>query len=80
MPHSHDDVGWDKTIDGYFYKGKVDWWYMDQMGGVQTILTTVMVALGENPARRFTWSEFKFLEMWWNLQYPEKKEQVRKFV
>jgi hypothetical protein len=53
---------------------------MSQFGGVQTILTTVMVALGENPDRRFAWSEFKFLEMWWNLQYPDKKEQVRKLV
>lgn len=47
------------------------------MGGVQTILTTVMIALSEDPARRFTWSEFKFFEMWWKEQTAVKKELVR---
>ncbi|KAJ8951629.1 hypothetical protein NQ318_012299 [Aromia moschata] len=40
VPHSHDDVGWLKTVDQYYYYE------------VQYILSSVTSALLENPDRR----------------------------
>ena len=52
VPHSHDDVGWLKTVDEYF-DTKVD-----------SILTTVVDALLDDPKRKFSQVEMKFFSMW----------------
>lgn len=48
VPHTHDDVGWLKTVDQYYYGAKND----IQRAGVQYILGTVMDSLARNPSRR----------------------------
>ncbi len=45
---THDDVGWLKTVDQYYYGLKND----IQFAGVQYIIDSVIDELQENPARR----------------------------
>lgn len=76
VPHSHDDVGWRTTVDGYFdgTTKNIQW------TNVKTELTTVMEALEMNPARKFSEVEMKFFSLWWKDQNDEMKERVKKLV
>ena len=49
VPHSHDDVGWLKTVDEYFYGDKSD----IQLAGVQYILDSVVRELMLDPSKRY---------------------------
>jgi lysosomal alpha-mannosidase len=76
VPHSHDDVGWLKTIDSYFdgqHKG-------NQFTNVEIELTTVIRALLADERRTFSEVEMKFFSMWWDKQDEEMKEKVRGLV
>ena len=48
VPHSHDDVGWLKTVDQYFYGAKNS----IQRAGVQYILDSVVQELALDPTKR----------------------------
>lgn len=61
-PHSHDDVGWLKTVDQYFYGDRND----IQRTNVNIELTSVVTALLANPERKFMEVEMKFFTMWWD--------------
>lgn len=61
VPHSHDDIGWRKTLEEYFDGSNKD----KQWTNVNIELTTVMWALIENPERKFSEVEMKFFSMWW---------------
>ncbi|CAF4626836.1 unnamed protein product, partial [Rotaria magnacalcarata] len=76
VPHSHDDVGWLKTVDQYYYGARND----IQHAGVQYILDSVMMALDENPDRRFIYVEIGFFWRWWNQQADDMKAKVKQFV
>lgn len=67
VPHTHDDVGWLKTVDMY-YSGAGN---EVQNAQVHLILSTVIEELLKDPAKRFTYVEIKFFEMWWNHQTAE---------
>jgi len=60
VPHSHDDVGWLKTLDQYFdgTENGIQW------TGVSDTINTVVDSLLQNPARRFVQIEMKFFSMW----------------
>ena len=62
VPHSHDDVGWLKTVDEYFDGSRRD----IQWTNVEIELTSVIDALIANPARKFSEVEMKFFVMWWD--------------
>uniref|UniRef100_A0A1Q3FMY3 Alpha-mannosidase n=2 Tax=Culex tarsalis TaxID=7177 RepID=A0A1Q3FMY3_CULTA len=76
VPHTHDDVGWLKTVDQYYYGSKT----LIQKAGVQYILDSVIEALLRDPARKFIYVETAFFFKWWNEQTPELQDQVRDLV
>eukprot|EP00048_Salpingoeca_helianthica_P001784 m.51619 g.51619 ORF g.51619 m.51619 type:complete len:1134 (-) comp11716_c0_seq2:511-3912(-) len=68
IPHTHDDVGWLDTVDGY---------YLNQ---VQWILDTAIQCLLDNPERKFTYVELAYFYRWWQTQPETTKEAVRGLV
>ncbi|CAF3076283.1 unnamed protein product [Rotaria sp. Silwood2] len=76
VPHTHDDVGWLKTVDQYYYGARNNIQHAD----VQYILDSVIHSLEENPDRRFIYVEIAFFWRWWNQQTNETRSKVQKFV
>jgi len=76
VPHTHDDVGWLKTVEEYYYGFNST----IQHAHVQAILDSAMEALFKNPNRTFTYVEQKFFSMWWSEQTDVMKEAVKKLV
>jgi len=76
VPHSHDDVGWLKTVDEYFYGNEEQ----IQFTNVNVELTSVVNALLDNPERKFSEVEMKFFSMWWAEQTDHMKDAVRGLV
>eukprot|EP00931_Biecheleriopsis_adriatica_P102099 TRINITY_DN77122_c0_g1_i1.p1 TRINITY_DN77122_c0_g1~~TRINITY_DN77122_c0_g1_i1.p1 ORF type:complete len:1154 (+),score=170.39 TRINITY_DN77122_c0_g1_i1:66-3527(+) len=68
IPHTHDDTGWQVTVDQYFYRN------------VYYIIDTVLARLLENPDRKFIYVEVGFFARWWDEQPERKKDQMRKVV
>jgi hypothetical protein len=76
IPHTHDDVGWLKTVDEYYVGSNQE----SQHAEVHLILTTVMDELRKNPSRKFTYVEMKFFTMWYERQTDEIKQELKKYV
>ncbi|KAK2502693.1 hypothetical protein MC885_007056 [Smutsia gigantea] len=76
VAHTHDDVGWLKTVDQYFYGIHND----IQHAGVQYILDSVISSLLEEPTRRFLYVEIAFFSRWWQRQTNATQEVVRDLV
>ncbi|CAO1353625.1 unnamed protein product [Diamesa tonsa] len=76
VAHTHDDVGWLKTVDQYYYgsKGSI------QKAGVQYILDSVIQALLRDPEKKFVYVETAFFTKWWKEQTDSLKEQVKMLV
>jgi hypothetical protein len=77
VPHTHDDVGWRKTVEQYYYGFNNS---IDERGAVHSIISTVVESLTENEARTFTYVEAKFFSMWWNEQNDAVKDSVRYLI
>ncbi|KAJ1689196.1 hypothetical protein LUZ63_013351 [Rhynchospora breviuscula] len=76
VPHSHDDVGWLKTIDQY---------YVGSNNSIQgtsliNVLDSVVEALLRNPDRKFVFVEQAFFQRWWNEQSKATQFIVQKLV
>lgn len=56
IPHSHDDVGWLKTVDQYYYGDRND----IQRAGVQYTIDSVVDELLKDSSRRFIFVEVAF--------------------
>jgi len=76
VPHSHDDVGWLKTVDQYYYGHRNN----IQHAGVQYIIDTVISELIKNPDRRFIQVETSFFSKWWNEQSETMRAVVKMLV
>ncbi|UJR26764.1 hypothetical protein I4U23_008079 [Adineta vaga] len=76
VAHTHDDVGWLKTVDQYFYGARNN----IQHAGVQYILDSVIHALDQNPDRRFIYVEIGFFWRWWSQQTDAIRNKVKDFV
>ncbi|KAF7495939.1 Lysosomal alpha-mannosidase [Sarcoptes scabiei] len=76
VPHTHDDVGWLKTVDQYYYGVNN---YV-QKAGVQYILDTVVEELIRDKKRRFIYVETAFFWKWWQEQNQETKDIVKELV
>ena len=83
MAHSHDDVGWLKTVDQYYHGShRAGWvgWEENQRAGVQYVLDTVVMELAMDPEKRFIQVETAFFWRWWQQQDEESQELVRQLV
>ncbi|XP_034043246.1 lysosomal alpha-mannosidase [Thalassophryne amazonica] len=76
VPHTHDDVGWLKTVDQYYYGDRND----IQHAGVQYILDSVVDQLLKNPDRRFIYVETAFFYRWWKQQSFSMQQTVKQLV
>ncbi|KAI7740064.1 hypothetical protein M8C21_022126 [Ambrosia artemisiifolia] len=76
VPHSHDDVGWLKTVDQYFIGSNNS----IQVACVENVLDSVVVALLRDPNRKFIFAEMAFFRRWWLIQSEGIKDQVKKLV
>ncbi|KAF2897557.1 hypothetical protein ILUMI_08617, partial [Ignelater luminosus] len=68
IPHSHDDVGWVKTIDQY---------YEDD---VRNILDSVFHSLQKDSDRRFIYVESAFLFKWWKDRPSAVRNKFKKLI
>ncbi|KAI3712813.1 hypothetical protein L1987_71379 [Smallanthus sonchifolius] len=76
VPHSHDDVGWLKTVDQYFIGSNNS----IQVACVENVLDSVVVSLLRDPNRKFIFAEMAFFRRWWLIQSGEIQAQVKKLV
>eukprot|EP01132_Coremiostelium_polycephalum_P008521 gene8521-10475_t len=76
VAHTHDDVGWLKTVDEYYYGANMT----IQFAGVQYTLDSAISSLLQNPNRRFIYVEIAFFERWWNEQTAEMQKIVAQLV
>ncbi|RLN15696.1 alpha-mannosidase-like [Panicum miliaceum] len=76
VPHSHDDVGWLKTVDQYYLGSNNS----IQRGCVMNTLDSVVDALAKDPARKFVVVEQAFFQRWWAEKSPNIQAIVRKLI
>ncbi|XP_076348984.1 lysosomal alpha-mannosidase-like [Tachypleus tridentatus] len=74
--HTHNDVGWLKTVDQYYYGAN----NTIQRAGVQYILDSVVQELRHDPNKRFIYVETAFFWRWWQQQHDHVRHQVQKLV
>ncbi|XP_066387202.1 alpha-mannosidase-like isoform X2 [Miscanthus floridulus] len=76
VPHSHDDVGWLKTVDQYYVGSNNS----IQGACVMNTLDSVVDALARDPARMFVVVEQAFFQRWWAEKSPTIQAIVHKLV
>ncbi|KAI3958708.1 hypothetical protein MKW98_030373 [Papaver atlanticum] len=76
VPHTHDDVGWLKTVDQYYVGSNNS----IQGACVQNVLDSLIPALLADKNRKFIYVEMAFLERWWDDQSEEVRSTVKKLV
>jgi len=65
MPHSHNDPGWLKTVEGYFATA------------TRSIISNMVEKLTEHTNMTFIWTEMSFLSMWWEVALPDQRSKLR---
>jgi alpha-mannosidase II len=66
LPHSHNDPGWKRTFDEYYY------------GTTMFILSTVVEGLKKDPNMKFIWAEISYFSKWYNNLAVHFKNNVKK--
>ncbi|CAD8076627.1 unnamed protein product [Paramecium primaurelia] len=70
FPHSHDDVGWIKTINEYYF----------DYHGVQQIINSYIEELIKDKSKHFSQVEVAYFKMWWNEQNNTMKDNVKQLI
>jgi hypothetical protein len=68
VPHTHDDTGWQVTVDQYFFTE------------VYYVVDTVVDQLVKNPQRHFIYVETGFFARWWDEQDDARRNLTRSLV
>ena len=76
IPHSHEDIGWLKTIDEYYTGKNQD----IAIANVSSILDTVVDQLILDSTKVFTYVEMKFFSMWYERQSEARQTRVKQLV
>ncbi|XP_006485097.1 probable alpha-mannosidase At5g13980 isoform X2 [Citrus sinensis] len=76
VPHSHDDVGWLKTVDQYYVGSNNS----IQVACVQNVLDSLIPALVADKNRKFIYVEQAFFQRWWRDQSEEVQNVVKQLV
>ncbi|XP_014672953.1 PREDICTED: lysosomal alpha-mannosidase-like [Priapulus caudatus] len=76
VPHTHNDVGWLKTVDQYFYGANNS----IQHAGVQYILDSVVSELLKDPQKRFIYVETAFFARWWQQVHDSQRHSIKQLV
>ncbi|KAL5724721.1 alpha-mannosidase [Ranunculus cassubicifolius] len=76
VAHTHDDVGWLKTIDQYYVGSNNS----IQGACVQNVLDSVIQALLADKNRKFIYVEQAFFQRWWRDQSPAIQTTVKLLV
>ncbi|KAF6169657.1 hypothetical protein GIB67_004049 [Kingdonia uniflora] len=76
VPHTHDDVGWLKTVDQYYVGAN------NSIRGacVQNVLDSVFEALLADKNRKFIYVEQAFFQRWWRQQSETDQGLVKELV
>ena len=72
VPHTHNDVGWLKTVEELFIGSRND----IQIASVQLIIDSVMESLAVDPNRTFQYVEIAFFSRWWRRANDLQRAQV----
>lgn len=76
VAHTHDDVGWLKTIDQYYVGSNNS----IQGACVENVLDSVVSALLADENRKFIYVEQAFFQRWWRRQSDAIKKIVKRLV
>ncbi|PNT63561.1 alpha-mannosidase At3g26720 [Brachypodium distachyon] len=73
VPHTHDDVGWLKTVDQYYVGSNNS----IQGACVQNVLDSLVPALLKDENRKFIYVEQAFFQRWWRQQNDIIKDTIK---
>ncbi|ONM26653.1 putative alpha-mannosidase [Zea mays] len=76
VPHTHDDVGWLKTVDQYYVGSNNS----IQVRRVQNVLDSLIPALLKDENRKFIYVEQAFFQRWWRNQNDMIKDTVKGLI
>uniref|UniRef100_A0A7N0UN86 Alpha-mannosidase n=1 Tax=Kalanchoe fedtschenkoi TaxID=63787 RepID=A0A7N0UN86_KALFE len=76
VAHTHDDVGWLKTVDQYYVGSNNS----IQGACVQNVLDSLIPALLADRNRKFIYVEQAFFQRWWRQQSKTMQSVVKKLV
>ncbi|XP_054795120.1 probable alpha-mannosidase At5g13980 isoform X1 [Prosopis cineraria] len=76
VPHTHDDVGWLKTVDQYYVGSNNS----IQGACVQNVLDSLVPSLLADKNRKFIYVEIAFFQRWWRDQSEAIKHIVKQLV
>ncbi|KAK7395992.1 hypothetical protein VNO78_16657 [Psophocarpus tetragonolobus] len=76
VAHTHDDVGWLKTVDQYYVGSNNS----IQGACVQNVLDSMVHALLADKNRKFIYVEMAFFTRWWRDQSKAVQDVVKKFI
>ncbi|KAK2662240.1 hypothetical protein Ddye_000814 [Dipteronia dyeriana] len=76
VAHTHDDVGWLKTVDQYYVGANNS----IQGACVQNVLDSIVPALLADKNRKFIYVEQAFFQRWWRDQSEEVQNIVKQLI